>query len=331
MTLFGIRLSFLPEFTALLAAAITLIAAAPPPAPEISTRDVDTFYRVYDAAHGHPEADQLQTAYLDAGSPGLRKFALEKSVNGEKLAAAIARSPGKYDQARQCAKVLPGVRRRLTVAFAKLAGLDPTATFPPVTIVIGRGSTGGTTNSDGVVIGLETVCSADYMDPDLEARFVHLIAHKYAHVQQPAAQTEPVAPTVLFASLIEGGAEFVAELISGDVGNYQLKNWTTGKEVQIERYFARSANSTDVSKWLWAGPGDESHPGDLGYWVGHRIVRTFYIKAPDKRVALNAILGINQANAQAFLRASGWVPTANADGTSIDDANGARQSSKMGN
>jgi hypothetical protein len=44
-------------------------------APVIHIEDVDRFYKVYDAAGGHPTADQLQRDYLDAGSDGLHQFA----------------------------------------------------------------------------------------------------------------------------------------------------------------------------------------------------------------------------------------------------------------
>src|SRR3546814_3706035 len=37
----------------------------------VHTEDVDLFYRIYDAAGGHPTAEQLQHDYLDQGSDGL--------------------------------------------------------------------------------------------------------------------------------------------------------------------------------------------------------------------------------------------------------------------
>jgi len=58
---------------------VALVLGAPvaygePPVPEISTSDVDLFYRVYDPAKGSPTAEALQRDYLDAGSDGLRHF-----------------------------------------------------------------------------------------------------------------------------------------------------------------------------------------------------------------------------------------------------------------
>src|SRR3546814_7940160 len=90
------------------------------------------------------------------------------------------------------------------------------------------------------------VCSSD----------LHLIAHEYAHVQQPAAQVDaPPGATLLFQSLIEGGAEFIGELTSGQVSNIQLQRWTHGHECRIERDFLAAAHGTDTSPWLYNGAG----------------------------------------------------------------------------
>src|SRR5690606_20179833 len=44
----------------------------------VHTGDVALFYQVYDAAHGHPTAGQLQHDYLDRGSHGLHVLARER-------------------------------------------------------------------------------------------------------------------------------------------------------------------------------------------------------------------------------------------------------------
>src|SRR6185369_13980401 len=109
---------------------------------------------------------------------------------------------------------LPGAGRRLARSFGTLASLYSEARFPPVTILIGRDNSGGTTGPTGVLIGLEVVCRPDAPNPDVEDRLVHLIAHEYGHVQQFAQGGEDrAARSLLRQSLIEGVAELVAELI----------------------------------------------------------------------------------------------------------------------
>jgi len=281
------------------------VIAAAGPQPEIHIEDVTRFYQVYDAAGGHPSAAQLQQDYLDAGSDGLHQLAKLRNVTGERIADALAKRPEMYVEARKCVAVLPRVRQRLHAALGKLGALYPQARFPPVTIAVGRGKPVGVGSpATGVQIGLEALCSTDWLNPDLEDRFVHVIAHEYVHVQQSQALGDDPHPTVLQISLIEGIAEFTGELISGDVSYSQLRKQVAGRENQIETDFAADEDKTDLSKWIYNGTPDK--PGDLGYWVGYRIAKAYYQHAPNKRRALREML--QMTDPKAFLAKSGWRP-----------------------
>src|SRR5436190_295384 len=126
-------MSRLVILAALAAFASTAATAAGKGEPDIRTSDVDLFYRVYEAAGGHPTAEILQRDYLDAGSPGVREFIPERILSAERLAKRIGEKPEVYDRARSCATALPEVRQRLKPAFRKLAQIYPQAKFPPVT------------------------------------------------------------------------------------------------------------------------------------------------------------------------------------------------------
>lgn len=296
-----------------------------PEQPHVLIGDVTRFYAVYDQDHGKPSVHDLQRDYLDPGSVGLHQFVTARIGSAQKLAQAMAKAPRDYRGARRCESALPAVRNDLREVFSRLARLDPHASFPPVTVVIGRDNSGGTTTPEGVTIGLEVVCRSNWLDPDVVQRMVHLIAHEYVHVQQPAAQVDaPPGATLLFQSLMEGGAEFIGELTSGEVLNQQLKRWTRGKACRIERDFQAQALGTDVSAWLYNGPGTPAKPGDLGYWVGYRIVRAYYHHARDKMQAIQAILNVNNFNAAEFLRRSGWH--ADTDCRSVDGQRSAARS-----
>ncbi|HEX3766560.1 MAG TPA: DUF2268 domain-containing putative Zn-dependent protease, partial [Kofleriaceae bacterium] len=247
---------------------------------------------------------------LAAGSDGLRRFAALRKVSGQAIAAALEARPQIYADARRCLAVLPAVKRRLTAALARLVELYPEArVVAPVTVVVGRGKPVGMTDAAGVAIGLEAICAADFAEPDLEDRFVHTIAHEYGHIQQPRAdETDVRGATVLFASLIEGGAEFVAELISGGVGAHHLAALTRGREAAIEAGFVEDEHMTDLSGWLYNGLGTPERPGDLGYWVGYRIAKAYYEHAADKHQALRDLFEMKDPDA--FLARSGWRPDA---------------------
>jgi hypothetical protein len=273
----------------------------------IQIDDVGRFYQLYDATGGRPSAEQLQHDYLDPGSQGLHNLAKVRDVTGARIADSLAKHPELYADAKRCMGVLPRVRGRLAAALDKLGRLYPEARFPPVTIAVGRGRPVAVGSPvTGVQVGLEALCAADRLNPDVEERFVHVIAHEYVHVQQPQSLTDDDHPTVLEGSLMEGSAEFVAELISGQVGYAQFATLTKGRESEVETAFVADEDKKDLSKWLDNGWGTREWPGDLGYWVGYRIVKSYYRRAADKRQALREIL--QMSDPKAFLAKSGWRP-----------------------
>ena len=290
------------------AGAKTAIAVDAPAAPVIYTEDVTRFYRVYDGAHGHPSAQELQREYIDPGSPGLHHLAHIRDVTGVTIAKAIVSHPRIFTDARRCTGVLPRVRLRVAAALRTLGSLYRGAEFPPVTVAVSRGKPAGVADADGVIIGLEATCAVAYLNPNVEDRFVHEIAHEYTHVQQalqsPAFYNDP-KPTVLQSSLIEGAAEFVATLITHEAAfhsPYAPAGEAQGRE--IEARFVADEDKTDLSQWI--DNGTLTTPGDLGYWVGYRIVRSYYEHRADKGRALSDI--IEMKNAKVFLARSGWYP-----------------------
>jgi hypothetical protein len=290
-------------FIAAVATATTTHSAA----PEIHTEDVDLFYKIYDAAGGHPTAEQLQRDYLDAGSEGLHQLAKLRRVTGVRIAETLAKSPELYSRARRCMAVLSRVSERVDVALRTLVRLYPQARTPPVTIAVGRGKPVGVGSPvTGLQIGLEALCSAEWMNPNAEDRFVHVIAHEYAHVQQAVVLVDKEHLTVLERSLIEGAAEFVSELISGKPGYAHFPALTAGREKEIETAFAADVDLTDLSRWIDNSTMEQGN--ELGTWVGYRIVKAYYQRVPDKQQALREIL--EQADAKAFLVTSGWRPGA---------------------
>lgn len=276
-------------------------------APVIETRDVERFFEIYNAADGRPTADVLQRDYLDAGSEGLRTLARLRKVTGKSIADAIAKRPEMYAQARRCTDVLPRVRERLVLALRKFKELYPEMRVPPITIAIGRGQPVGVGGREtGVQIGLEALCATEWINPNIEDRFVGVIIHEYAHVQQAVPFSELDGATVLSASLEEGAAEFITELTTGAISFNYMSGLVAGREEEIERAFVPDIDKTDFSDWLYNSTPET--PADLGYWVGYRIVKSYYEGADDKRKAIREIF--EMTDPKEFYAKSGWRPGA---------------------
>jgi hypothetical protein len=289
-------------------AAAAMICAEPAcAAPDVHIEDVTLFYKVYDAANGHPAADRIQHDYIDKGSDGLRRFFKERRTTAARVAQSVADHPQVYVDARKCLAVLPPAKTRVSAALAKLGALYPEAKFPPVTVAIGRGKPVAIADQTGVMIGLESLCAVTWLSPNLENRVTYVIAHEYTHVQQALASPafyNKDKPTVLEAALIEGAAEFMGILTSGGTSYAYFARATQGREKQIETAFAPDEDKSDLSAWFFNGT--LAKPGDMGYWVGRRIVQSYYEHAADKRQAIRDIIEIKDAHA--FLAKSGWYP-----------------------
>jgi hypothetical protein len=288
--------------------AVPEAASAPSGAIEIQTEDVARFYQVYERAKGHPTAAELQRDYLDPGTPGLHHLLKVRNVTAERIAQAIETRPELYTNARSCLDALPRVRARLETAFGKLLELYPQADKPPVTILIGRGKPLAISGpGDGVQIGLEAMCAKDIgalLGSDLDDRFVHVTAHEYIHAQQSPVLANNEHPTVLERSLVEGVAEFVGELTSGDISNIAVRAAAKGHEREIETRFAADLDKTDLTQWVDNTTATDI--GELGYFIGYRIAKSYYRHAHDKRAAIGEL--IQATDAHAVLAKSGWYP-----------------------
>jgi hypothetical protein len=291
--------------TGALLSAWVCVTAGAAEAPKVQTEDVERFYKIYEAAGGKPTAEQLQRDYLDVGTDGLRTLAKIRNVTGARIAENLQKRPDIYTNAKRCMDVLPRVQKRLENSLRELVRLYPQARNPTVTIVVGRGKPVGVGSPlTGLQIGLEALCAVDWLNPNLEDRFVYVITHEYAHVQQAKVFTEKEELTVLERSLLEGAAELAAELTSGNVAYSHFTASTKGREKEIETEFAADQDKTDLSHWLDNSTVEK--PGDLGYWVGYRIAKAYYQHSSDKAQAFREVLEMNDA--RAFLAKSGWYP-----------------------
>jgi hypothetical protein len=198
-----------------------------PDAARISTDDIDRFWKAYDDARGAPDPAAIyDREYVDPASPGLQAFLALRVGTAENLAARVRQSAPYYESVRESTRRVHALEPRFRAIERRLLDLVPDATFLDVSFVIGALQSQGTSSADGLIIGAEQACRTpqsrvDGLDPgmrDLLGPFddlEHLVAHELVHFQQHfARETSPLDQT-----LKEGGADLVAELISGATAN----------------------------------------------------------------------------------------------------------------
>jgi uncharacterized protein YjaZ len=128
----------------------------------------------------------------------------------------------------------------------------------------------------------------------------HIVAHELIHYQQHYPDT---SSTLLAASIAEGSADFLAEMISGAHINAHVHEWANPRAAELWAEFRERMHGTDLGGWLYGGNATKDRPADLGYWMGYRICAAYYAKASSKRQAIADMLNITDFDA--FLEQSG--------------------------
>jgi hypothetical protein len=287
------------------------------------TSDIEHFWKAYDAGGVNGTSTPFQTEYLDRASPGLEDFIRSRNLTAASLASMVRLYPRYFADIRASTLRLAtdaGVLGRIRDNYRKIADLYPSAVFPPVTFLIGRFSTGGTTSAGGMLVGLEFFSITPTTPLDELGRFQRdnvrpldslpvIVAHEHAHVLQGRAGgiMTRTTKTLLDQSLLEGGADFVTYVVTGQNSNARIQSYGIPHEAELWAEFKAAMHGTDLSQWLYnQGTATGDRPGDLGYFIGYRIAESFYARTADKKLALRAIIEIG--NSDLFLTQSGYAP-----------------------
>jgi predicted Zn-dependent protease DUF2268 len=287
------------------------------------TSDIEHFWKAFDDGGATGATAPFQTEYLDRASPGLKDFIVSRSVTAASLSLMVRAYPRYFADIRASTLRLAtdgDVQGRIRDGYRKIRDMYAPAVFPPVTFLIGRFSTGGTTSANGMLVGLEFYATTASTPLDELARFQRdnvrpldslpvIVAHEHTHILQERAGGIAAHrnKTLLDQSLAEGSADFVAYLITGGNINARLMSYALPREHDLWAEFKVAMHGTDTSQWLYnQGSATGGRPGDLGYFIGYRIAEAFYERTLDKRLALRTIIEVGDSDA--FLAQSGYEP-----------------------
>jgi len=294
--------------------------ASDPSAAALEVSDVSNFWTAYTEYRRTGSISSFQALYLDKASPGLEDFIRSRALTASNIASMVNASPRYFAAARSASAQLESgaVSQQVRTGYARLKQLYPAAVFPQIIFLIGRFSTGGTTASNRILIGSEFYLADPGVPtdelPSFQSNNVHpvsflpvVVAHEHTHILQQQAQGIFGHKTLLEQSVLEGGADFVGELVSGGNINARIRDWAIPREHALWVEFQAAMGGTDVARWLYnQGVFSDDRPGDLGYFVGYRIAEAYYARATNKTQALKDIIEV--ANATTYLNASGYNP-----------------------
>lgn len=217
-------------------------------------------------------------------------------MSAEDLAAYVRAHRATYDSVRAANLDVTRAEPAIRAAFHKLKDLYPAAVFPDVYFVIGRFNSGGTSSDHGLLIGAEM-----YRDP---SRLPAIVAHELIHYQQHYESGK-----LLEHSFMEGTADFIGEMISGQQINNAPHKYGVAHEAELWAVFKQHVDDTNFFPWMYGTPPD-GKPNDLGYFIGYRIAQAYYAKANDKKEAIREIITARGGNVRELLAMSGYAPAA---------------------
>ena len=287
------------------------------------TTDIPHFWAAYDAGGSNGTSAAFQREYLDAASAGLRDFIGLRSVTAASLATMVRTYPRYFADIRTPTLRLANdaaLTARMRDGYRRMKDMYSPAVFPPVTFLIGRFSTGGTTSNNGMLVGLEFYALGSETPTDELAPFQRdnvrpldslpvIVAHEHTHILQARAGgiTSHSNKTLLEQALLEGSADFIGELVAGSNINARLRDYAIPREAALWTEFKAAMHGTDISQWLYnQGSASATRPGDLGYFIGYRIAQSYYNRTSDKKAAVRAIIEVRDADQ--FLTQSGYAP-----------------------
>jgi hypothetical protein len=295
--------------------------AADPLTAAIHTEDAERFARLFAATNGKPTAEQIQKEYLDPGSYGVAVFTPHRIQSAAHLAEAVAIDRASYEQAIQsCLPRVEAYNVDLRAIYLALHGLYPDKALPQIYIVFGAGNSGGTAGPNAQVLGLEVICKTSGGTEDgLRTTLRRFFAHETVHTLQSDPTGYKDSP-LLADVLTEGGADFVASMVTGDTPEPERAKWAASREAELWAQFQKDvrANEPEAAKGSPQAAKEARHrwvenygsapaglPFEAGYWVGMRIWQCYFAAAPDKHQAVRDVIGWDDPGV--ILKKSGYA------------------------
>jgi hypothetical protein len=273
-----------------------------PNASKIYTSDIDNFYKAFDLALNDTDNAKkiFKKEYFSKGTKGLKDFYKTKINDYEKFAKFVIKHKDFYLSIRNDISNIDDLEKQIYSNFENFKSIYPKAVFPDIYFVIGRFNSNGTISKRGLLIGTEILCrtkntntenwNKDILRISMQRKHIPTtVSHELVHFNQDGMKE---GNTLLWKSIREGSAEFIAELINGktDADYSEFK----GREIEIWSDFRK-----EMDKYIWKSwqQKSEKRARNAGYWTGYMICKSYYNQIRDKEKIVYDILNIKDYKA----------------------------------
>lgn len=276
---------------------------------KIITTDIDNFWNAYDKIIVEKDSvkqlNLINTLYIDKGTAGLDGIMRARRYSAEEYIYAINNYPKFWESIRKNTLKSKQFSKDIQKGVKKLKkiypGLKPVNTYFEIGIL----RTGGTTIDGILLIGSE-VALADksvitsefdatyphlkgYFDTEPIKDVVFLNLHEYIHTQQK----ETIGNTLLSQTIMEGVAEFLAEIALNQKSPNPQIAFGFQNEERIKNEFQKEMFSPNIYNWIMNDANNEFGMRDLGYFVGYAICKKYYEKSSDKNLAVKEMIELD--------------------------------------
>lgn len=290
---------------------------------ELITEDVPRFWEAFEYLDDSDAVKHIQWLYLNPGSVGIHAFIPERIVSADHLVDVVRSYRAFYTSIRETSlTTIQNIRPRLENLLQQLPEVIPGAPDNDVHFVIGAMNSGGTLGREGgrafAVIGLEFFSqSPTTVTHELDAwqrsvlttpeALPAIVVHELIHTLQPHITSERT-PTLLLNCLAEGAAEYLGQLVSGEVINKQIYEYGSAHEDELRSRFQRDvAADAEPETWLYQGNKAQEQPADLGYFIGARIIQAYHERYRGNPGVIQELLSRALLEPEEFTRESGYL------------------------
>lgn len=307
--------------TALLPIAVQAQKPAKTTTADVYTTDIDHFWVAYDAARRTSDTTEqqqiMQSMYIDKGSDGLKAFMKLRDYDAALYVKLINKAPRFWNSIRPNTLTVKSQAPAIERSISKLKKLYPEMRPAKMYFTIGGLRSGGTVMGDKVLVGAEIATGDEKTEAsELSAwlqdvfknqksdNLVGLNIHEYIHTQQ-----KPNGTTLLSQSIREGSADFISELVTGELLNSSYAIYGRANESKLKAEFKIDMFSEGMSRWLYNG--SDADRADLGYFMGYSICKSYYNNATNKKKAIKDIIEVDYGDSTAvynFLLRSKYYP-----------------------
>jgi hypothetical protein len=279
---------------------------------EIISTDVANFWNAYDKIKLEKDTlkqlSLIKTLYISKGTPGLDGIMRARRYTAEEYIYAINHYPQFWESVR--VNTLKSIKfsKEIQDGIKKLKKIYPELKPVNTYFEIGALRTGGTTIDGMLLIGCE-IALADkstittevdtkyphlrkYFDTEPIKDVVFLNIHEYIHTQQK----ETIGNTLLAQTIMEGVAEFLAEIALNKKSPNPQIEFGYKNELEIKDQYAKEMHSPYIYNWIMNNSNNKFGMRDLGYFVGYAICKKYYGMSSNKEAAIKYMIELDYNN-----------------------------------